>query len=188
MMPYLNKVRCEEVLGYRKVPVGFIGSHFNLRRSLGEGLYCLRIYDTDGNPTAFMSGVAWEQTTGNASKARGEYQAPLANALSRFYEVARAEVLAPEDICSQRNGNMSFLAVKCEVGVVAAGWFDAKSKKSTNGLHMLAFVLYALGVLNHHDPVLKEATMNYLPFAEGVPDFHVEAVQTELVAASMEVV
>ncbi|MFV0485068.1 MAG: hypothetical protein ACK5MU_02455 [Candidatus Saccharimonadales bacterium] len=181
------KYEPERVLGLAKVPSeGFMAPHFNKRRSLGDGLFCIRIYDGDGKPNAFMSGVISETKTGDPDEARKSYQTQLANALTVFYEgMARDEVKEPADICTLRQGHMSFMAVKCHDGIVAAGWYDTKSKTSTNGIHMLAFTLYTLGLLNLQDAVLKEATIVYLPFAEGIEGFNVEEVQRELTTLAM---
>lgn len=184
---FLAKHAPERVLGLAKVPSDeFIAPHFNKRRGLGDGLYCVRIYDNSGRPHAFMSGVISEMGTGDPDVARKSFQTQLASELSSFYSgVASKEVKAPADICTLRNEHMSFLAAKCSVGMVAAGWYDTRSKKSINGMHMLAFFMYTLGVMNLQDAVLKVATINHLPYAEGIGDFNVEAVQSELIALAV---
>lgn len=181
------KYEPERVLGLAKVPVeGFMAPHFNKRRSLGNGLFCIRIYDADSNPHAFMSGVIYEAKTGNPDESRKNHQTELAVMLTEFYEdFACTEVKRPADICALRLGHMSFVAVKCSEGIVAAGWYDTQSKVSTNGIHMLAFTLYTLGLMNLQDLVLKESTINCLPFAEGVGGFDVEEVQRELTTLAM---
>lgn len=172
-----------EVQGLKTLPPDdFMAPHFNKKRGLGDGLYLFRIYSDDGEMHPFMNGVISEQNTGDPDDARERHQQQLKTELTRFYEVkARDTVKKSANVCTYRKGHMSFLAVKCKAGILAAGWYDAESESSTIGINTLAFTMYALGIANYdEDEVLRRSTINYLPNTKGLGDFDTKDVEAEL--------
>lgn len=145
------------------IPVGLITAEFRKRRCQGEGVYSVRFYDQRIAAQLIvpvMSGVIWDESTGDVrlTKMPVDPREVLSRRMTEFYcAAASREVKTAENVCMLREGNMSFLAIRCQHGVVVSGWYDTHTEESANGMKMLAFILQTLSALNAHDTVLAKA-------------------------------
>ena len=169
----------DRVLGYIPIPKGLIIERAKKCDIIGDYSYLIQIVKPNGKAYDLMN-TAFSERKSGSTKNGPVYESMLLRAIRKNSKDIRSFVKTQDDVFVKRDGHISLLAVKCAHGIIIGAIYYGKRANSTNGLHMLEFVMYLLGVANlDHDSSLLKVALHSLADTEGLPPFDKKGTDEE---------
>ena len=167
------------VLGYIPIPKDLIINHAKECDIIGDYSYLIQIVKSNGKAYDLMN-TAFSERSSGSPKNGPLYESLLLRAIRKNSKDIRDFVKTQDDVFVKRDGHISLLAVKCAHGIIIGAIYYGKRANSTNGLHMLEFVMYLLGIANlDHDSTLLKVALHSLADTEGLPPFDKKGTDDE---------